>query len=228
MGNKAAYIHLRGSDLRPQFHQFTAVVSPPSLGRKESHSPGRWGLVFYLWGSKSQPRCGPVSVSDPVPLVSQPHPDVKPMALRQHAAAVRDDVRPTWQGPAPHRPQARPRAALDPLLLCKVCIYSPLGLQRGWGAGQMVCSPTRRGGEAKWRRPGHSGGRPAQPWGGGAQKRLPALLTCMAPPAKAIGPHHRKTPGRRVSSGRPHLHPLLAAPGWGLAERTPSPAILCL
>ena len=29
MGNKAAYIHLRGSDLRPQFHQFTAVVSHP-------------------------------------------------------------------------------------------------------------------------------------------------------------------------------------------------------
>lgn len=27
MGNKASYIHLRGSDLRPQFHQFTAVVS---------------------------------------------------------------------------------------------------------------------------------------------------------------------------------------------------------
>lgn len=34
MGNKAAYIHLRGADLRPQFHQFTAVVSPPpSLGQ---------------------------------------------------------------------------------------------------------------------------------------------------------------------------------------------------
>ncbi|VTJ71003.1 Hypothetical predicted protein [Marmota monax] len=30
MGNKASYIHLRGSDLRPQFHQFTAVVSHPS------------------------------------------------------------------------------------------------------------------------------------------------------------------------------------------------------
>uniref|UniRef100_A0A452FZ53 Serine/threonine-protein phosphatase n=1 Tax=Capra hircus TaxID=9925 RepID=A0A452FZ53_CAPHI len=28
MGNKAAYIHLRGSDLRPQFHQFTAVPHP--------------------------------------------------------------------------------------------------------------------------------------------------------------------------------------------------------
>lgn len=29
MGNKASYIHLQGSDLRPQFHQFTAVVSQP-------------------------------------------------------------------------------------------------------------------------------------------------------------------------------------------------------
>ena len=28
MGNKAAYIHLRGSDLWPQFHQFTAVPHP--------------------------------------------------------------------------------------------------------------------------------------------------------------------------------------------------------
>lgn len=27
MGNKGSYIHLRGSDLRPDFHQFTAVVS---------------------------------------------------------------------------------------------------------------------------------------------------------------------------------------------------------
>lgn len=27
MGNKGAYIHLRGSDLKPEFHQFTAVVS---------------------------------------------------------------------------------------------------------------------------------------------------------------------------------------------------------
>lgn len=41
---------------------------------------GGGGAGFCLWGSKSQPRCGPVSVSDPVPLVSQPHPDVKPMA----------------------------------------------------------------------------------------------------------------------------------------------------
>ncbi|NWI17312.1 PPP5 phosphatase, partial [Crypturellus soui] len=28
MGNKGSYIHLRGSDLRPQFHQFTAVPHP--------------------------------------------------------------------------------------------------------------------------------------------------------------------------------------------------------
>uniref|UniRef100_A0AAY5F5D0 Serine/threonine-protein phosphatase n=1 Tax=Electrophorus electricus TaxID=8005 RepID=A0AAY5F5D0_ELEEL len=28
MGNKAAYIHLRGSDLKPEFHQFTAVPHP--------------------------------------------------------------------------------------------------------------------------------------------------------------------------------------------------------
>uniref|UniRef100_R7VX63 Serine/threonine-protein phosphatase 5 n=1 Tax=Columba livia TaxID=8932 RepID=R7VX63_COLLI len=28
MGNKGSYIHLRGSDLRPDFHQFTAVVEP--------------------------------------------------------------------------------------------------------------------------------------------------------------------------------------------------------
>lgn len=27
MGNKGAYIHLRASDLKPEFHQFTAVVS---------------------------------------------------------------------------------------------------------------------------------------------------------------------------------------------------------
>jgi len=27
MGNKGAYIHLRGSDLTPEFHQFIAVVS---------------------------------------------------------------------------------------------------------------------------------------------------------------------------------------------------------
>lgn len=82
MGNKAAYIHLRGSDLRPQFHQFTAVVSlPPSLGQRGEPFPGEvGGAGFCLWGSKPQPRCRPVSVSDPVPLVSQPHPDVKPMA----------------------------------------------------------------------------------------------------------------------------------------------------
>ncbi|CAG6008361.1 unnamed protein product [Menidia menidia] len=31
MGNKGAYIHLRGSDLKPEFHQFTAVVFAPSF-----------------------------------------------------------------------------------------------------------------------------------------------------------------------------------------------------
>ncbi|XP_005533975.1 PREDICTED: protein PPP5D1, partial [Pseudopodoces humilis] len=30
MGNKGSYIHLRGSDLRPDFHQFTAVDDPKS------------------------------------------------------------------------------------------------------------------------------------------------------------------------------------------------------
>lgn len=27
MANKGAYIHLKGSDLKPEFHQFNAVVS---------------------------------------------------------------------------------------------------------------------------------------------------------------------------------------------------------
>ena len=42
------------------------------------------GAGFCLWCSEDpllpQPHCWPVSVSDPVPLVLQPHPDVKPMA----------------------------------------------------------------------------------------------------------------------------------------------------
>uniref|UniRef100_A0A8D2PH64 Serine/threonine-protein phosphatase n=1 Tax=Zosterops lateralis melanops TaxID=1220523 RepID=A0A8D2PH64_ZOSLA len=33
MGNKGSYIHLRGSDLRPDFHQFTAVVRPQNPPR---------------------------------------------------------------------------------------------------------------------------------------------------------------------------------------------------
>ena len=89
MGNKAAYIHLRGSDLRPQFHQFTAVVSlPPSLGQSGEpfwgRERGQCGLVSASGAPRTpllpQPHCWPVSVSDPVPLVLQPHPDVKPMA----------------------------------------------------------------------------------------------------------------------------------------------------
>lgn len=49
MGNKAAYIHLRGSDLRPQFHQFTAVVSlPPSLGQRGEPFPGEVGGGWFL------------------------------------------------------------------------------------------------------------------------------------------------------------------------------------
>lgn len=39
MGNKGSYIHLRGSDLRPDFHQFTAVVSLGGAG----HDPPPWG-----------------------------------------------------------------------------------------------------------------------------------------------------------------------------------------
>ncbi|KAL0609770.1 Serine/threonine-protein phosphatase 5 [Plecturocebus cupreus] len=56
MGNKASYIHLQGSDLRPQFHQFTAVVSPPQ-GLRPSH--GRPG------DKEAE---------------TLPHPNVKPMA----------------------------------------------------------------------------------------------------------------------------------------------------
>lgn len=68
MGNKASYIHLRGSDLRPQFHQFTAVVS---------HA----GVPCPAWaclGSKSYSRCG-CSLCV-LSLSAQPHPNVKPMA----------------------------------------------------------------------------------------------------------------------------------------------------
>uniref|UniRef100_A0A8C5TFV1 Serine/threonine-protein phosphatase n=1 Tax=Malurus cyaneus samueli TaxID=2593467 RepID=A0A8C5TFV1_9PASS len=42
MGNKGSYIHLRGSDLRPDFHQFTAVVILRGLGEVLG-SPGIWG-----------------------------------------------------------------------------------------------------------------------------------------------------------------------------------------
>ena len=164
----------------------------------------------------------------PVPPVhSSASPRRQAHGLRQHAAAVRDDVRPAWQGPAPHRPQAQPRATLDPLLLCKVCIYSPLGLQRGWGAGQMVCSPDKEdgGGEAEGGAPtGHSGGRPAQPWGGGAQ-RLPRPPYLHGPsPAKAIGPRHRKTPGRRVVREASPAPPSWQPQGGARLGRTPFPS----
>lgn len=62
MGNKASYIHLQGSDLRPQFHQFTAVVS--GLGAGHCLDRG------CLWAD-------PLTVL--LPLL-QPHPNVKPMA----------------------------------------------------------------------------------------------------------------------------------------------------
>lgn len=66
MGNKASYIHLRGSDLRPQFHQFTAVVSGGlggGAGRGLPEHPGRSLMLVPL-----------------SPLLPQPHPNVKPMA----------------------------------------------------------------------------------------------------------------------------------------------------
>lgn len=44
MGNKASYIHLQGSDLRPQFHQFTAVVS--DLGQGTAGVGAVWGQVL--------------------------------------------------------------------------------------------------------------------------------------------------------------------------------------
>lgn len=44
MGNKASYIHLQGSDLRPQFHQFTAVVS--DLGQGTAGVGAVWAQVL--------------------------------------------------------------------------------------------------------------------------------------------------------------------------------------
>lgn len=83
MGNKASYIHLRGSDLRPQFHQFTAVVSHPW-----PRSTWEWGDGIttggtggcHIWCSETALKL-PICVSV-CPRVSgpQPHPDVKPMA----------------------------------------------------------------------------------------------------------------------------------------------------
>ncbi|MBN3319132.1 PPP5 phosphatase, partial [Atractosteus spatula] len=58
MGNKGAYIHLRGSDLKPEFHQFTAVVSPLHLCHSLHRSSSLSLLLFLfvslcvsLWGS---------------------------------------------------------------------------------------------------------------------------------------------------------------------------------
>ncbi|XP_063456493.1 serine/threonine-protein phosphatase 5 isoform X1 [Pan paniscus] len=100
MGNKASYIHLQGSDLRPQFHQFTAVVShpsgPPPLpsrpGDKEAETLVRgrgrfcWWVLWVLRGSvltSVHPTCpGPTASSQ-----RQAH------GLCQHAAAARNDVR---------------------------------------------------------------------------------------------------------------------------------------
>lgn len=73
MGNKASYIHLRGSDLRPQFHQFTAVVS---------HLRGPLLSLAWAWGGLLS-ASGAVKLPHfclPCALVPQPHPDVKPMA----------------------------------------------------------------------------------------------------------------------------------------------------
>lgn len=120
MGNKASYIHLQGSDLRPQFHQFTAVVS--GLGRQGGREavPGQ-GL----------PVAGPLTASPSAPAAASPQRQAH--GVCQHAAAAGNDVRLSTaaasQGlpggtPRP-RPAAPPQAASDPRLLCKVCIYSP-------------------------------------------------------------------------------------------------------
>lgn len=91
MGNKASYIHLRGSDLRPQFHQFTAVVSHPWGPQSPQPWPGQEGrghsarqqgvkvLPPASWGSQT-PLKLPYLCLCPVCVCSQPHPDVKPMA----------------------------------------------------------------------------------------------------------------------------------------------------
>uniref|UniRef100_A0A8C1BXE5 Serine/threonine-protein phosphatase n=2 Tax=Cyprinus carpio TaxID=7962 RepID=A0A8C1BXE5_CYPCA len=38
MGNKGAYIHLRGSDLKPEFHQFTAVILTSNIKKNQYRS----------------------------------------------------------------------------------------------------------------------------------------------------------------------------------------------
>ncbi|KAK2502407.1 hypothetical protein MC885_010717, partial [Smutsia gigantea] len=52
MGNKASYIHLRGSDLRPQFHQFTAVPHPDVKPMAYASSLLQLGVMFAEgWGT---------------------------------------------------------------------------------------------------------------------------------------------------------------------------------
>lgn len=84
----------------------------------------------------------------------------------------------------PTQSQARPRATLDPLLLCKVCIYSPLGLQRGWGAGQRVCSLDKEEGGGKAEigaLSGHFGARPAVGQGGARDWPAPSFAWPLPP-----------------------------------------------
>lgn len=77
MGNKGAYIHLRGSDLNPEFHQFTAVVSLLFVSLFFAHcnsSVARRSILF----------CSLINIKVLLKFVFisffQPHPNVKPMA----------------------------------------------------------------------------------------------------------------------------------------------------
>uniref|UniRef100_A0A671SKA5 Serine/threonine-protein phosphatase n=1 Tax=Sinocyclocheilus anshuiensis TaxID=1608454 RepID=A0A671SKA5_9TELE len=45
MGNKGAYIHLRGSDLKPEFHQFTAVPHPDVKPMAYANSLMQMGMM---------------------------------------------------------------------------------------------------------------------------------------------------------------------------------------
>lgn len=107
------------------------------------------GALLHLVPRDTAPKAAPPPTLSVSRVWFTASPRRQAHGLRQHTAASRDDVRPAQQGPRRVRPQAPPRATLDPLLLCKVCIYSPLGLQRGWGAGQRVCSLDKEGG--RWR-----------------------------------------------------------------------------
>ena len=162
--------------------------APGGRGSYECITALRGRAGFCIWCSEDPPpRAGPfLSVSNLCASGFSASSRRQAHGLRQHAAAVRDDVRPTWQGPcSPSDPRPGPGQRWTPLLLCKVCIYSPLGLQRGWGAGQMVCSLDKEegGGEAEGGAPsGHSGGRPALLGGGAGPRGFPApLLTWPLP-----------------------------------------------